>query len=193
MEQALVFIIRTLVDLYIITFVLRIILQWVRADFRNPLTQFILRITNPLVIPLRRFVPPIGGLDTATLIVVVVLELIVTIVVTNLTCSGEPNVLQVISMTVLRVVYLTLRVYLFIILIYVIMSWISPGTYNPAARLMESIAQPVLRPLRRLLPPIGGLDLSALFALIGIQALTMLLPIGRVAAAMGCQFAGQFL
>lgn len=193
MEQALVFIIRTLVDLYIITFVLRIIMQWVRSDFRNPLTQFILRITNPLVIPLRRFVPPIGGLDTATLIVVVVLELIVTIVVTNLTCSGEPNVLQVISMTVLRVVYLTLRVYLFIILIYVIMSWISPGTYNPAARLMESIAQPVLRPLRRLLPPIGGLDLSALFALIGIQALTMLLPIGRVAAAMGCQFAGQFL
>lgn len=193
MEQALVFIIRTLVDLYIITFVLRIIMQWVRVDFRNPLTQFILRITNPLVIPLRRFVPPIGGLDTATLIVVVVLELIVTIVVTNLTCSGEPNVLQVISMTVLRVVYLTLRVYLFIILIYVIMSWISPGTYNPAARLMESIAQPVLRPLRRLLPPIGGLDLSALFALIGIQALTMLLPIGRVAAAMGCQFAGQFL
>lgn len=193
MEQALVFIIRTLVDLYIITFVLRIILQWVRADFRNPLTQFILRITNPLVIPLRRFVPPIGGLDTATLIVVVVLELIVTIVVTNLTCSGEPNILQVISMTVLRVVYLTLRVYLFIILIYVIMSWISPGTYNPAARLMESIAQPVLRPLRRLLPSIGGLDLSALFALIGIQALTMLLPISRVAAAMGCQFAGQFL
>lgn len=193
MEQALVFIIRTLVDLYIITFVLRIIMQWVRSDFRNPLTQFILRITNPLVIPLRRFVPPIGGLDTATLIVVVVLELIVTIVVTNLTCSGEPNVLQVISMTVLRVVYLTLRVYLFIILIYVIMSWISPGTYNPAARLMESIAQPVLRPLRRLLPPIGGLDLSALFALIGIQALTMLLPISRVAAAMGCQFAGQFL
>jgi YggT family protein len=193
MEQALVFIIRTLVDLYIITFVLRIIMQWVRADFRNPLTQFILRITNPLVIPLRRFVPPIGGLDTATLIVVVVLELIVTIVVTNLTCSGEPNVLQLISMTVLRVVYLTLRVYLFVILIYVIMSWISPGTYNPAARLMESIAQPVLRPLRRLLPPIGGLDLSALFALIGIQALTMLLPIGRVAAAMGCQFAGQFM
>jgi YggT family protein len=193
MEQALVFIIRTLVDLYIITFVLRIIMQWVRVDFRNPLTQFILRITNPLVIPLRRFVPPIGGLDTATLIVVVVLELIVTIVVTNLTCSGEPNVLQLISMTVLRVVYLTLRVYLFVILIYVIMSWISPGTYNPAARLMESIAQPVLRPLRRLLPPIGGLDLSALFALIGIQALTMLLPISRVAAAMGCQFAGQFL
>ncbi len=193
MEQALVFIIRTLVDLYIITFVLRIIMQWVRADFRNPLTQFILRITNPLVIPLRRFVPPIGGLDTATLIVVVVLELIVTIVVTNLTCSGEPNFLQVISMTVLRVVYLTLRVYLFVILIYVIMSWISPGTYNPAARLMESIAHPVLRPLRRLIPAIGGLDLSALFALIGIQALTMLLPISRVAAAMGCQFAGQFL
>lgn len=193
MEQALIFITRTLVDLYIITFVLRIIMQWVRADFRNPLTHFILRITNPLVIPLRRFVPPIGGLDTATLIVVVVLELIVTIVVANITCGGEANILQLISMTILRVIYLTLRVYLFIILIYVIMSWINPGTYNPAARLMESIANPVLQPMRRLIPQIGGLDLSALFALIGIQAVTMLLPIGRVAAAMGCLSAGQFL
>ncbi len=193
MEQALIFITRTLVDLYIITFVLRIIMQWVRADFRNPLTHFILRITNPLVIPLRRFVPPIGGLDTATLIVVVVLELIVTIVVANITCGGEANFLQIISMTILRVIYLTLRVYLFIILIYVIMSWINPGTYNPAARLMETIADPVLRPMRRLIPQIGGLDLSALFALIAIQAVTMLLPIGRVAAAMGCLSAGQFL
>lgn len=193
MEQALIFITRTLVDLYIITFVLRIIMQWVRADFRNPLTHFILRITNPLVIPLRRFVPPIGGLDTATLIVVMVLELIVTIVVANITCGGEANILQLISMTILRVIYLTLRVYLFIILIYVIMSWINPGTYNPAARLMESIANPVLQPMRRLIPQIGGLDLSALFALIGIQAVTMLLPIGRVAAAMGCLSAGQFL
>ncbi|MFQ5635162.1 MAG: YggT family protein [Gammaproteobacteria bacterium] len=193
MENALVFILRTLVDLYIITFLLRIIMQWIRADFRNPMTQFILRVTNPLVVPLRRIVPAVGSLDTASLIIVLIFELIVTVVLSNLTCAGEPLFIQVISLTILRTIYLALRVYLFVILIYVILSWINPGTYNPVANLLASIAEPVLRPLRRVIPPIGGLDLSALFALIGIQALTMLLPIGRVAAGMGCLSFGQFL
>ena len=193
MQDALIFIGRTLIDLYIITFILRMIMQWVRADFRNPLTQFILRVTNPLVIPLRRFVPAIGNLDTASLIVVLLLELIVTIVLVSMTCAGEPMILQIISLTILRTIYLLLRVYLFIILIYVILSWVSPGTYNPAAALLSSIAEPVLRPVRRLIPPIAGLDLSALFTLIGLQAVTMLLPIGRVASTMGCFSLGQFL
>ncbi len=193
MQDALIFIGRTLIDLYIITFILRMIMQWVRADFRNPLTQFILRVTNPLVIPLRRFVPAIGNLDTASLIVVLLLELIVTIVLVSMTCAGEPMILQILSLTILRTVYLALRVYLFIILIYVILSWVSPGTYNPAAALLSSIAEPVLRPVRRLIPPIAGLDLSALFTLIGLQAVTMLLPIGRVASTMGCFSLGQFL
>lgn len=193
MQDALVFIIRTLVDLYIITFLLRIIMQWIRADYRNPLTQFILRVTNPLVVPLRRVTPAVGNLDTASLVVVLVLELIVTIVLVTVTCAGEPMFVQVIALTILRTIYLVLRVYLFVILIYVLLSWISPGTYNPVAGLLASISEPILKPLRRIIPPIGGLDLSALFALIGIQALTMLLPIGRVASTMACFSFGQFL
>ncbi len=186
MQDALTFIVKTLLDLYIITFVLRFILQWVRADFRNPITHFFVRITNPLVIPARRIIPSIGGLDTATILIVVLLELIVTIVLVNLTCMGEPHFIQIIGLTLLRIVYLTLRICLFVILIYVVLSWISPGTYNPAASLLTSIAEPMLKPFRRVIPPIGGLDLSPLFALIAIQALTMLLPIGRLAAGMGC-------
>ncbi len=193
MQDALVFIIRTLVDLYVITFLLRMMMQWIRADYRNPLTQFIVRVTNPLVIPLRRIVPAVGKLDTASLIVVLVIELIVTVVLINMTCVGEPYLVQVISLTILRVIYLILRVYLFVILIYVILSWINPGTFNPVSNLLAAIAEPVLRPLRRLIPSIGGLDLTPLFALIGIQALTMLLPIGRVAGGMGCLSFGQFL
>jgi len=193
MNDALVFIIRTLVDLYIITFLLRIIMQWIRADFRNPLTQFILRVTDPLVVPLRRIVPGVGNLDTASLIVVLVLELVVTVALVKITCVGEPQIMPIISLTILRTIFLTLRVYLFVILIHVILSWVSPGTYNPIAALLASISAPVLRPLRRLIPAIGGLDLSALFALIGIQALTMLLPIGQVAGTMGCLSYGQFL
>jgi len=193
MQSAMVFIIKTLVDLYVITFLLRIIMQWIRADFRNPLTQFILRVTSPLVVPLRRVIPGFGNLDTASLIVVLVLELIATIVLANLARGCEPQLMPLISLTILRTIYVVLRVYLFVILIYVILSWVNPGTFSPIASLLASISEPVLRPLRRLIPPIGGLDLSALFALIGIQAVTMLLPIGRVAGAMGCLTYGQFL
>jgi len=193
MQDALIFIVRTLVDLYIITFVLRIVMQWIRADYRNPLTQFIVRITNPLVVPLRRIVPAAGNLDTASLIVVVVLELVVTVALINLTCSGQPPLVNVLALTVLRTIYVMLRLYLFVLLIYVILSWINPGTFNPVSSLLASIVEPLLRRLRRYVPPIGGLDLSALFALIGIQAITMLLPIDRVAASVGCLSYGQFL
>lgn len=193
MQDALTFIVKTLVELYIITFVLRFILQWVRADFRNPVTQFFVRVTNPLVIPARRLIPSLGGLDTASVVIIILLELALTMVLINLTCIGEPNFFQIVSLTLLRIIYLTLRIYLFIILIYVVLSWISPGTYNPAVSLLDSVARPALRPFRQLIPPIGGLDLSALFALIIIQALTMLLPIGRVITGMGCLSIGQLL
>jgi YggT family protein len=191
MRDALTFVFRTLLDLYIITFVLRLILQWVRADFRNPLTQFVLRVTNPLVIPARRLIPPAGNLDTATLVVVLLLELIMTLVMINVACLGSAGIGQIIALTALRVVYLTLRIYLFIILIYVVLSWISPGTYNPAVSLLSSIADPVLRPLRRVIPTIAGLDLSALFAIIGIQAFTMILPIGPAMGGLVCTSVGQ--
>jgi YggT family protein len=191
MRDALTFIFRTLLDLYIITFLLRFILQWIRADFRNPLTQFILKITNPLVIPARRLIPAAGGIDTATLVIVILLELLMTIVMINLACVGAPSIVQILMLTTLRLIYLTMRIYLFIILIYVILGWVSPGSYNPAVNLLAAIAEPILKPLRRIIPSIGGLDLSPLFALIGIQALTMVLPIGQVMSGMVCTSVGQ--
>ena len=191
MQDALTFIFRTILALYIITFVLRIILQWVRADFRNPLTQFVLRVTNPLVIPARRLIPSAGGLDTATLVVVLLLELLMTLVMINVACLGDAGFGQILILTLLRTIYLTLRIYLFIILIYVVLSWISPGTYNPAVSLLSSIAEPVLRPLKRFIPTIAGLDLSALFAIIGIQALTMILPVGQAMNGLVCTAVGQ--
>ena len=191
MRDALTFIFRTLLDLYIITFVLRLILQWVRVDFRNPLTQFIIRITNPLVIPVRRLIPPAGGLDTATLVVVLLLELLITGGLLNLACLGSPDIGQFLMLALLRLVYLTLRIYLFIILIYVVLSWISPGTYNPAANLLAAIAEPVLRPFRKIIPAVGGFDLSPLFVIIGIQALTMVLPVGQAMTGLVCTSVGQ--
>jgi YggT family protein len=193
MRDALTFILSTLLDLYIITFVLRLILQWVRADFSNPLTQFILRITNPLVIPLRRMIPAAGSVDTATLLIVFALVLARQLILLNFACLGEPAISQILLLTLLRLTSVVLLIYLFVILIYVLMSWISPGAYNPATSLLASIAEPVLKPLRRFIPSIGGLDLSPLFALIGIQALTMVLPRGQAMSGIICSSVVQLL
>jgi len=191
MRDALTFIFRTLVDLYIITFVLRLILQWVRADTRNPLVYFILRVTNPAVMPLRRYVPPLGGLDTATLIVVFALELVAAIVLINLACIGDTNIIQLIEIAALRLIRVTLLIYMIVVLVYVILSWVSPGSYNPAAMLLSTIAEPALKPFRRLIPSIGGLDLSPLFAIIAIQAIMIMLPLGSAMAGLQCTAFGQ--
>ncbi len=186
MQDALIFVFRVLIELYIITFVLRLILQWIRADARNPLVQFILRVTNPLVVPLRRYVPNAWGFDTATFIVLFVIQTLATTALLNVACTVAPHVGQIVSLSLLRLVHLVLNVYLFLILAYVILSWIGQGGYNPAVSLLGNIVQPALRPLRRWIPPIAGIDLSPLFALIIIGFVMRLLPSGRAITGLAC-------
>ena len=186
MQNALVFILRTLFDLYILTFAMRLLLQWAAVDKRNPLVQFILRVTNPLVIPLRRRLPPIGRIDTATLMVRGGLQLLATLLVVRISCIVGPEILPVLALAVLNIARLALSIFTWSIIIYVVLSWVSPGGYNPGAALVAAIVEPVLAPFRRLIPTIGGLDLSPLFALIAIQAVSMLLPIDRILSGMLC-------
>lgn len=176
MQNALNFLFRTLTDLYIITFVLRFVLNWIRADARNPLAQFILRVTNPLVIPVRRFIPSVAGLDTATILLVVVLEITATVVLLNLACVTMPDPSRVVAVSLIRLVHLILNLYFFLILAYVILSWVSTGGYNPAAALLSRVVEPLLAPFRKWIPSIGGLDLSPLIAIIAIQFFVLLLP-----------------
>lgn len=186
MQNALVFIIRTLFDLYVLTFALRLLLQWAAVDKRNPLVQFILRITNPLVIPLRRLLPSIGRIDTSTVVVLLVLQLLGTILLVRIGCAAEPAIWQIVALACLSIVKLALNVFTWALIIYVILSWVSPGGYNPGTAVVAAIAEPLLAPFRRLIPLIGGLDLSPLFALIALQALAMLLPVERVVSGLLC-------
>lgn len=186
MTNALVFIVSTLVDLYIITFLLRIVLQWRRADFRNPLVQFILSVTNPLVLPLRRYIPPVYGLDTASLLVAFIIKIAELLLLLTLLCAVSPDALQLLTLAALGIVRTFLSLYFFMILIWVILSWVSPGNYNPAAALISQLIEPVLAPFRKFIPVIGGFDISPIFAIIGIQALMMLIPGTRVVAALSC-------
>ncbi len=186
MQSALIFILRTLFDLYVLVFVLRLLMQWTRIDTRNPFVQFILRVTNPLVMPLRRLLPPIGRLDSATLMALLGLQMLGTALLVQVGCIGRPSIVPILLITVLGIVRLILTVYFWTIIIYAVLSWVSPGGYNPGAALVSSLAEPLLRPVQRVIPLIGGIDLSPIFVLIALQALMMVLPTRQLWSAMLC-------
>lgn len=172
MRPALIFIIGTIAQLYLLVMLLRFWLPWLRADFRNPIAQGILRLTSPLIIPVRRVVPPIGRLDTATIIVAFGLQYLTILVI--LTISGiAPDILPIAITSLIDLVLLSLRLFTFAIFIHIILSWIAPGTYNPATAFIAMLVEPVMRPFRSLIRPIGGLDISPIFAIIALQAVAI--------------------
>jgi YggT family protein len=186
MQDAFTYVISTVVDLYTTAIFLRLALQWVRADFRNPMAQFILRVTNPLVLPLRRIVPSFRGVDTATVVALLVFSLAATAILVKIACVGSTDVGAVMALTGLRLIHLLLRTYSLLILIYVILSWIGSGGYNPIAAMLAAVVEPALRPLQRVVPPIGGLDLSPVVALIAIEFFNRLIPAGPQSAGLLC-------
>jgi len=176
MRDSLFFLIRVLSHLYLLLFLLRFIMQWIRADFYNPLAQFIVRATNPLVVPARRLIPASSGIDLPTLVLLVLIEVLATWLLLYV-ASAPVTLIQFAEFVLLRLVSLTLSLYTWTILVYVILGWISPGGYHPLTMILAELNEPVLRPIRRLLPPISGLDLSPLLAVILIQAISLAIPL----------------
>jgi len=171
---ALVFIINAVAQLYLFVLLLRLLLPWLGADFRNPIAQAIMRITSPVVVPLRRIIPPIGKVDTATVLVAVILQYL-TILVVLMIYGVSAGFADIAITTVVNLVLLIVRLFVFAIIIRVILSWISPGGYNPAIALIQTMTDRILQPFRRIIPPMGGLDLSPLFAIILLTALTIII------------------
>jgi YggT family protein len=186
MQDALTYLLSTVLDLYLAALGLRLALQWVRADFRNPMAQFILRVTNPVVLPVRRMVPAIGGVDTATVLVLAVIAILGTAALAQVACVGSADAGHYVILALVGLAHLALRTLSLLILVYVLMSWLGPGTYNPMAALLAALVEPVLGPLQRLIPPIGGLDVSPVVALIAVEFLNRLLPSGAQAAGLMC-------
>src|SRR5690606_16084313 len=155
---------------------LRFIMQWTRADFHSPFAEVILRVTNPLVLPARRILPSARGIDLPTLILLVVLEALATLLLLGLLGVGMPAGTFVL-MVVLRLVNLTIWFYTIAIFVYVILSWVGQGRYTPIGAILSDLVEPILRPARRLLPMIAGLDLSPLLVLILLQAVSIALPL----------------
>ncbi len=167
------FLITTLFSLYILTVMLRFLLQWVRADFYNPVSQFLVKITNPPLRPLRRVIPGVAGIDLAAVVLMLFLQML-SLWLVSLIAGIDPTVAGLLIGSVIQLIGLTFNIFIFAILIQAILSWVNPGAYNPVAHILHDLTAPVLRPVRRVLPPISGIDLSPLVAIIGLQFIKML-------------------
>ncbi|MEJ8569818.1 YggT family protein [Elongatibacter sediminis] len=172
--NAFSYLIGTLIDLYIAAVLLRVMLQWVRADFYNPLSQLLVKVTNPALIPLRRVVPSIGRIDTAAIVLLLVLEVFGVWIVSRIAATpiGFP---AIITFSLTKLAMTLLMTYFFLIIASVLVSWLGQGLRHPFVPLLYQLTEPVLRPFRRVIPPIAGIDLSPLFALITIRFLILLL------------------
>jgi len=170
--NAIVFIVNTLAQLYLFVLLLRLWLPWFGADFRNPIAQAILKLTSPVVVPVRRIVPPVGKLDTATVLVAFIIQYL-TIVVLLMIMGHSAGFAPIAITALVNLVLLSLRLFTFAIIIRVILSWIAPSGYNPALAIIHTLTDRILRPFQRIIPPLGGLDLSPLFAIILLMAVTI--------------------
>jgi YggT family protein len=173
--SAINYIIDTLLQLALYVVLARLLLQWARADFRNPLCQAVVRITNPLILPLRRVLPPVGKVDTASVVAVIIVAFLGLLIRFALRGVPFPEPLSWVRLIAFDVVSALLWEYFYAIFFYALLSLIAPGGDSPLQGVLASVCEPVLRPFRRLLPSVAGLDLSPLWAGILIQALLLLL------------------
>jgi len=174
LNTAAVYILQTLGSLYLLIVLLRFILQLVRANFYNPLCQFIVRATQPLLKPLRKIIPGFGGLDIASLVLAIVLQFILIALTLLLTYGIIANPLQMLIWSLIGITALFLKVFFFALIISVILSWVAQGSHNPGVELVNQICEPVLSPIRRIMPNLGGLDISPIFAFLALKLLDML-------------------
>ncbi len=172
--NAFAFLVQTLVHLYLVVILLRILLEVTRADFYNPVVQVLVRLTDPLVRPLAKIIPNMGRINSAAVVVLYLVQLLGLFVVVVI--SGRtPDPLVLSLLAVRELLRLLLTLYMILIIIGVILSWVGHNVRHPIVPLIFQLTDPVLAPIRRVLPSLGGFDLSPLVAIIGIQFLIILL------------------
>ena len=186
LTSPLLLIINTVIDLYLLLVMLRFILQMLRADFYNPVSQFVLRATAPPLKPLRRIIPGIARQDMSALVLCFLILIAkyyilrglgvgVTDIANYLAPIGSVSFVGMAIIALADLLALFINIFLFAVIIQVILSWVNPGNYNPAIGLINSVSNPVMRPIQRFIPPLGGIDLSPLFATLFLMVVKMLL------------------
>lgn len=171
--NAISYLISTVFELYLMVVILRLWLQLARADFYNPFSQFVVKATQPILAPMRKVIPSIGAIDTAA-VILAVLVVIAKIVVLSLMAGAAIDIPTLLIYSVVSVFKQAGVLLFWMLIIRAILSWVSQG-YNPIEMVMGQLTEPLLAPIRRILPPMGGLDLSLLVVMIGLNFLNMLL------------------
>jgi YggT family protein len=168
---AIIFIVESLLSIALFVVLARLLLQWTRADFRNPLCQAVVKLSNPVILPLRRVLPPIGKIDTASVLAVILVAAVDVGAIFALHGVTLPGPLVWARAVLTEIARTLLWTYLYAIFLYALLSLIAPGGYSPLQSVLSSLCEPVLRPIRRVIPAVAGLDLSPLWATLILLAL----------------------
>lgn len=188
--QALLFLIQVAFGFYILLVLLRLLFQLARADFYNPVSQFIVTLTQPPLGFLRRFIPGLFGIDLAAAVLLLVLQMLEIYLLAWLR-GGSPAIPGVAVLALAQLIELTVYVYIVAILVRVVLSWVNPyGMRHPAAALLYDLTEPMMAPARRLIPPIAGLDLSPIAVLLLLQLTLILIvrPLGDLGVRLSVMF-----
>lgn len=167
--------IQTFFNLFLIAVLLRFLLQIARADFYNPISQFLVKVTNPVLKPLRRVIPGALGIDFASIVLALIVEMITIAAILLVFGFRPPGPVVLLVWSVLGCIAMVVNIYYIAILASIILSWVAMGSYNPTIVLVNQLAEPVLAPFRKLLPPIGGLDLSPILVFLAINVVQIIL------------------
>lgn len=169
------FLIHSLATLYLIVVMLRFLLQQARADFYNPVSQFTVKATNPLLVPLRRMIPGLAGIDIASIALALLLQFAAIELLALFSGVGFINPVTALIWGALGCLTLVVNIYFFGLIIMIIVSWIAPHSHNPALILLQQLLEPFMAPFRRFIPPMGGIDLSPIFAFLALQVVKIIL------------------
>ena len=170
-QDPIILIIRTLGEMYAFIVVLRFLLQVSHADYYNPISQAIAKLTNVPIVAMGRIVPRIGKIDPSALLYAVAVKMAVVVLLVLVSGISMPNILQLSVFALVGVLDAILNIYFWAVLASVLISWVAPGSYHPGPQLIQQLTEPVFALARRVIPPIGGLDLSPILIFIIIQLL----------------------
>ena len=170
-NQILELLIGSVIELYTMIVLLRLMMQLARADFYNPISQFVVKATDPLLKPLRRFIPGLWGIDMPSVVLALLVQIVGLFVMMLLKGSISTSPMLYLLLGMFGVINIGLKIAFFAIIIVIVVSWIAPQSYNPAVSLLRQISDPIMAPFRKIIPPMGGLDFSPMLAMFVIHVL----------------------
>ncbi|WP_020558092.1 YggT family protein [Thiofilum flexile] len=177
-QQILVFLFSTLFSFYIGAILIRFLLAWSRADFYNPFSQFLVKITNPPLVKLRRIIPALGKLDTASLVLALVLQIaliILLVIIQGANGKISANIFYIIFLAMTELIRTVIWIYIIALIVQAVLSWTNNLHGNPLAGLLDSLTRPLLKPVQKYIPLVSGIDMSPMVVMMGLYIILIIL------------------